>query len=104
MLFKLINLWEMFYGIFGKCFTAFLGSQDNQTFIEMGYCDLNRSWSTDVLPYLPFQLEHCPNNAQFCRVEDETTIFDHNLTIAAIHAMRLAAARPDPWFLASVTV
>ena len=35
----------------------------NTSLSAMGYCDL-RSWSTDVLPYLPFKLEHCPGNVQ----------------------------------------
>ena len=32
----------------------------NVSLSGMGYCDLERSWSTEVLPYLPFKLEHCP--------------------------------------------
>ena len=68
--------------------------------MALGYCDLEHSWSTEVLPYLPFILEHCPNNETFCRVDDESRIFDHNLTLAAISAMKTAAVLDAPWFIA----
>ena len=40
------------------------------------------------------------NGAQFCRVDDETRIFDHNLTLAAINGISVAAKLDKPWFVA----
>ena len=49
---------------------------------------------------LIFNDSNRPGGAQYCKVDDETQIFDHNLTIAAISAIGVASKLYKPWFVA----
>ena len=69
-----------------------------------GYCDLDRSWTAAAQPYYPYVREHCPpgHKGSYCHMEDETQIFDHNLTehaIAALHQFGAGGAGTPPLFL-----
>lgn len=97
-----LGLGKTFHG----CSDEITMAPSNRTLIELGFCDTDRSWSTEVLPYLPFKLEYCPGEVlanrskSFCRVDDETKIFDSNLTAAAVSAIERAAGLDRPWFVA----